>query len=286
MNTEFPLITAFHQKHIESKRKANLNRGEVILILRSDNDGSKVRLVLQPTIQQNWTIAQIVKQRPPLGWIDVFSESWQAICDTSDRIEEERSTKGDFYPLKQNIFRVFELCPLNKVRVVILGQDPYHSNDHDGQPTAQGMSFSVRRGVNIPSSLKNIYKVLAKTVEGFKMPAHGDLSSWVYQGVFLFNTDLTVLPHKAKSHHNYWVSFTNKVIKSIVNANPNVIFLLWGREAQKKKEIIGERGTILETSHPSGFSARYGFNESDHFNQVNQKLADLKQPLINWQIPL
>nr|QBK90887.1 MAG: uracil-DNA glycosylase [Pithovirus LCPAC201] len=277
----FPLIKAYHQKHIESIRKVDLNRGEEVDSFLS-SDGQEIKIICQPTIEPHWNIRQIVQNSPPLGWLEVFEDAWTAISIVSDRIGGEGN---EFYPLRENIFKVFELCPLNRVRVVIMGQDPYHSTDHQGLPSAQGMSFSVKKGVNIPSSLQNIFKVLVKTVKGFTIPPHGDLTNWVRQGVFLLNADLTVLPHKAKSHHTYWISFINIVLKAIINANPNVIFLLWGREAQKTKDIIGDRSGIFETSHPSGYSARYGFNDCDHFNQVNQKLEELKQPLIDWRIP-
>jgi uracil-DNA glycosylase len=281
----FPLIEAYHQHNIQDAKKLKINPGKIVGD-SSEKNGSQIKLIIQPEIEETWTIRQIVENRIPLGWVNVFKDAWPSLCDVSDRIENETKTNGDYYPAKKNLFRVFELCPLSGVKVVILGQDPYHSVDHDGQPIAQGMSFSVRRGVTVPPSLKNIYKNLARTIPGFIIPSHGDLTHWVNQGVFLLNTDLTVLPHKALSHHNYWVGFINKVINAIVDTNPNVIFLLWGREAQKAKEMIGESRTIFETSHPSGFSARYGFDSCDHFNQVNQRLIELKQNTIDWQIPL
>ncbi len=277
----FPLIEAYHQKHIESTRKANLNRGKQVDSFLGSN-GQEIKIICQPSIKPNWNICQIVQNSAPLGWLDVFEDSWTAIRTISDRLERE---DNEFYPLRKDIFKVFDLCPLDQVKVVIMGQDPYHSTDHQGSPVAQGMSFSVKKGVTIPSSLQNIFKVLTKTVEGFIRPSHGDLTHWVRQGVFLLNADLTVLPHKAKSHHKYWISFINKVLKAIIETNPHVIFLLWGKEAQKTKDIIGDRDGIFETSHPSGYSARYGFNDCDHFNQVNQKLEKRKQTPIDWRIP-
>lgn len=277
----FPLVEAYHKKHVESGRKANLNRGKKVNSYLSSG-GQEIKFICRPSIKPNWTISQIVQNSAPLGWIDVFEDAWVSIRTISNRIEREGN---EFYPLRKDIFKVFELCPLNRVKVVIMGQDPYHSTDHQGLPVAQGMSFSVKKGITIPSSLRNIFKVLAKTVDGFMMPYHGDLTYWVKQGVFMLNMDLTVLPHTAKSHYTYWMSFLNVVVKAIINVNPNVIFLLWGKEAQKTKDIIGDRSGIFETSHPSGYSARYGFNDCDHFNQVNQKLKELKQTPIDWQIP-
>ena len=215
----FPLIEAYHRKHIESTRKANLNRGKQVDSFLGSN-GQEIKIICQPSIKPNWNICQIVQNSAPLGWLDVFEDSWTAIRTISDRLERE---DNEFYPLRKDIFKVFDLCPLDQVKVVIMGQDPYHSTDHQGSPVAQGMSFSVKKGVTIPSSLQNIFKVLTKTVEGFIRPSHGDLNHWVRQGVFLLNADLTVLPHKAKSHHKYWISFINKVLKAIIETNQHVL---------------------------------------------------------------
>ena len=241
-------------------------------------------LVIRPPIQEDWTIAQIVINQSPLGWLEVFKSAWPELDHISQKLARDVQVNGQFYPLKDNIFRVFELCPLNQVKIVIFGQDPYHSCGADGLPTAQGLAFSVHRTAQIPSSLNNIYKMLSKTVTGFGQPTHGDLISWAVQGVFLLNTSLTVLPGRPNSHKGYWLGLINKVIKAIVASNPNVIFLLWGNEAKKMRRIIGERGHILETSHPSGLSARYGFNDCDHFNQANQILIKLGSKPIDWQI--
>ena len=177
----FPLVEAYHKKHVESGRKANLNRGKKVNSYLSSG-GQEIKFICRPSIKHNWTISQIVQNSAPLGWIDVFEDAWEAIRTISDRIEREGN---EFYPLRKDIFKVFELCPLNRVKVVIIGQDPYHGIDHQGLPQAQGMSFSVKKGVTIPSSLQNIFKVLTKTVDVFMMPYHGDLTYCVKKGVFM-----------------------------------------------------------------------------------------------------
>ncbi len=296
---KFPLITTFHRLHINSGRIPHFKKRKIT------PSGGKFCLVMNEPTRQNMTISEIVINNCPAGWENVFKQAWAEISDISQTMErleathrqvvaEEERKHGyvepirhvPFFPLKRDIFKVFELCPLRNVKVVIFGQDPYHSIDknYDRRPTAQGMSFSVRKEATVPSSLRNIYKVLTKTIPGFVTPNHGDLTHWVKQGVFLLNTSLTVAPHQANSHRGRWMGLINKVIKGMISFNPNIIYLLWGKEAQKMRKIIGSGGHILETSHPSGLGAKYGFYDSNHFNEVNQRLRELEQTPIDWQI--
>jgi len=185
-----------------------------------------------------------------------------------------------FPPVKQ-VFRCFELCPRDKLKVVLLGQDPYHDN---GQ--AEGLCFSVSKGIPLPSSLKNMFKEATDDV-GFRPPRHGSLIHWATQGVLLLNTALTVEAHKANSHSKFgWHAFTDAVIKSISKNETGVVFVLWGKEAQKKKLLIDQtKHKIIESAHPSGLSASRGFFGSKPFSKVNQCLRSVGKDPIDWQIP-
>jgi len=164
---------------------------------------------------------------------------------------------------------------------VILGQDPYHDN---GQ--AEGLCFSVARGIDLPSSLKNMYKE-AKSDVGFASPGHGSLVHWAMQGVLLINTALTVQAHKANSHSKFgWHEFTDAVIKAISKHHSGVVFILWGKEAQKKSSFIDQsKHKIIQSAHPSGLSASRGFFGSKPFSKTNALLQKMSREPINWQIP-
>lgn len=196
------------------------------------------------------------------------------------RVDEARAASVVFPP-EPDVFNAFALTPLNKVRVVILGQDPYH-----GPGQAHGLSFSVKKGVKLPPSLKNICKELETDIEGFSMPSDGDLTSWAEQGVLLLNTVLTVEQGKAHSHAKFgWEPFTDHVIAAINEHTSNVVFLLWGSHAQKKgANIDKQRHLVLEAPHPSPLSAYKGFFGCQHFSQTNAWLRKHGQPAINWQI--
>jgi uracil-DNA glycosylase len=247
----------------------------------------KVQLnIIQPSdiIDNSWTPIKIARIRAPIGWKDVFASADDEIADVSEIIENDKKVNGRFYPDCKNLFKAFELTPLNTVKVVILGQDPYHGCNSDGTPQAQGMSFSVKKGTKIPSSLVNIFKEIKNTVTGFETPSHGDLTGWARQGVLLLNTCLTVRPASPGCHKEIWLGFIKKVINAIIDTNPNCIFVLWGRKAQKVRKMLGERATVLEAAHPSGFSAHRGFFGCNHFNQINTLLSESGQRQINWNL--
>ncbi len=235
-------------------------------------------------IDNSWSIIDVVRRRAPIGWRCVFKDADNELEDISDIIENDKKIHGQYFPDTKNLFKAFEMTPLNQVKVVITGQDPYHGINHDGTPQAQGMSFSVKRGTKIPSSLVNIFKEIKNTTEGFRVPSHGDLSRWARQGVLLLNSCLTVRPGNPGSHKELWYSFIKKVINAILNTNPNCIFIMWGRQAQKIKKMLGERATILEAAHPSGRSAFQGFFGCNHFNMVNQLLMEKGIRPIDWNI--
>lgn len=243
--------------------------------------------VMTQTVDQTWSIARIANESPPITWGDVFKDAVHELKDVSDILDEQEKMYGQYYPLKKDIFAAFHNTPLNTVKVVIIGQDPYHQVFNMGgvnYPRAVGLSFSVRREDSIPSSLNNIYTELANTVRGFTMPTHGDLREWARQGVLLLNTCLTVRQGQAGSHGEIWLGFIRRVLRAIAIANPYCIFLLWGREAQKIEPMLGERSEILRAAHPSGLSARRGFFGCNHFNAVNDILIKQGKSAINWRI--
>ncbi|MGS2719111.1 uracil-DNA glycosylase [Paraglaciecola aestuariivivens] len=199
----------------------------------------------------------------------------------TERVEQERAAGKSIFPAEQDVFNAFDITPLEQVKVVILGQDPYH-----GPNQAHGLCFSVLPGVKTPPSLKNIYKELAQDIEGFVIPQDGCLTQWAEQGVFLLNTVLTVEQGKAHSHAKLgWETFTDAVIAKINQDCQGVVFLLWGSHAQKKGAAI-DRSThhILSAPHPSPLSAHRGFLGCQHFSKTNQLLKQQGKQPIQWQI--
>lgn len=185
------------------------------------------------------------------------------------------------YPPEDDVFSAFTVTPLDQVKVVILGQDPYHGPDQ-----AHGLSFSVKPGVKTPPSLANMYKELATDIDGFTIPDHGYLQSWAEQGVLLLNTVLTVEQGNAHSHAKIgWETFTDKVIEHIDQECEGVIFLLWGAHAQKKgKKINTQKHHVLKSAHPSPLSAYRGFFGCQHFSQTNTLLQAMNKTPITWQV--
>ena len=185
------------------------------------------------------------------------------------------------YPPLEDLFTAFRLCPPEEARVLILGQDPYHKA---GQ--AHGLSFSVRPGVPVPPSLRNVYKELRQDL-GVEPPPNGDLTGWAAQGVLLLNAVLTVREAKPGSHANKgWEHFTDAAITALNELENRVVFVLWGGYARKKAELIDrERHTIIESAHPSPLSARNGFFGSRPFSKINAALRAAKKPEIDWQLP-
>lgn len=187
------------------------------------------------------------------------------------------------FPPAELIFNAFGKTPFNTVKVVVLGQDPYHKI---GQ--AKGLAFSVPKGIAIPPSLRNIYKALKNDIEDFQIPLHGDLSFWAEQGVLLLNTTLTVRENQAGSHQKHgWERFTDKVIQLLSDKQEPIVFLLWGNPAKEKIRLIdASKHCILKTVHPSPLSAHRGFLTCKHFSLTNEFLMKQEKAPINWQIPL
>ena len=188
----------------------------------------------------------------------------------------------DIYPPRGSWFKAFEYSSFTSSRVIILGQDPYH-----GEGQAEGLSFSVPKGITIPPSLRNIYKELNSDEVDFSQPEHGNLVSWAQQGVLLLNSVLTVEKNSPAAHANHgWEIFTDHVIRVLNDNKQHLVFILWGAYANKKSELIdSDRHLILSSAHPSPFSAHKGFFGCKHFSQANEYLLSTKQQPISWSIP-
>ncbi|WP_075602246.1 uracil-DNA glycosylase [Saccharicrinis aurantiacus] len=189
----------------------------------------------------------------------------------------------EIFPPRELIFEAFNLCPLDKTKVVILGQDPYHDVNQ-----AHGLCFSVNNGIKFPPSLRNIFKELDSDEEvDFRMPENGNLEQWAKQGVLLLNATLTVEAHKAGSHQKQgWETFTDAVIEKLAKEKENIVFILWGAYARKKVSLIDtNKHSILESPHPSPLSAHRGFFGNKHFSKTNNYLQSKGYAPIIWDLP-
>ena len=196
-------------------------------------------------------------------------------------LRNEKASGKLIYPEGKNIFNAMNTTHLDQVKVVILGQDPYH-----GPNQAHGLSFSVPKGIKTPPSLRNIYKEI-QTDLGSPIPTHGNLYSWAEQGVLLLNSVLTVEHSLAASHQKRgWEEFTDKIIRLINDNCQNIVFLLWGSYAQKKGQVINvQKHLVLSAPHPSPLSAHRGFLGCKHFSQSNHYLQQHNKEPIDWSIP-
>lgn len=217
------------------------------------------------------------------SWEDLLAEQKQQdyFKAALNRVAEDRAKGIEVFPPDTQIFDAFALTPPAKLKVVILGQDPYHGKDQ-----AHGLCFSVQKGNKIPPSLRNIYKELSDDINGFVIPEHGDLTAWATQGILLLNTVLTVQQGNANSHRKIgWEQFTDSVITTISTQLCDVIFVLWGAPAQKKLKLIDStKHFVLTAPHPSPLSAHRGFLGCKHFSQINQRLVALGHEPIDWTI--
>ncbi|WP_147802676.1 uracil-DNA glycosylase [Alkalicoccus halolimnae] len=222
---------------------------------------------------------------------EAFQNDWQDQVGaelTKEYFSELRSFLREEYkqhqvfPPKEDVMNAFHATAYEDTKVVLLGQDPYH-----GKGQAHGLSFSVRPGVKVPPSLVNIYKELHEDL-GYPIPRHGYLQNWAEQGVLMLNTVLTVRAGEPQSHQGKgWEQFTNEVIDRLNERERPVIFLLWGKPAQKKRERIDEEKHVIFTSpHPSPFSANRGFFGSRPFSKINEQLQVWGEEPINWQLPV
>lgn len=221
--------------------------------------------------------------------------SWQAIIGEELEkpymqalrkfLRQEKAAGKTIYPPSPLIFNAFNHTPFEQVRVVIIGQDPYHGQDDNGQPQAHGLSFSVPNNMALPPSLQNIYKEISADL-GVKMNKNGDLTPWAEQGVLLLNATLTVQQSLAGSHQNKgWEQFTDAAITALNKQRNGLVFVLWGSYAQKKGAFIDEKKhLVLKSVHPSPLSAHRGFFGNRQFSTINEYLISQGQAPINWQI--
>ncbi len=217
----------------------------------------------------------------PTDWKTILSKEIDSdyFAQLSEFVTKEYENEICFPPTKM-IFKAFEKCPFDNTKVVILGQDPYHG---DGQ--AHGLSFSVPMGIKFPPSLRNIFKELSSDLES-QVPFQGDLTDWTEQGVLLLNATLTVRKSTPGSHQKQgWEKFTDSVIKAISDEKESVVFILWGKFAEQKTELINEsKHFIISSAHPSPFSAHRGFLGSKPFSKTNEYLAEKGFEKIDWEL--
>jgi uracil-DNA glycosylase len=217
------------------------------------------------------------------SWLQVLENEFEKDYMKSLKmfLMAEKQNGSIVYPKNADIFNAFNRTPFDKVKVVILGQDPYH-----GSNQAHGLSFSVQKGIKPPPSLKNIYKELATDLDDFRPPAHGELTAWANQGVLLLNATLTVRAQEPGAHQGKgWEIFTDRVITELSRQKKGIVFLLWGKYAQDKSLLIdASRHTLLKAAHPSPFSAHRGFLGCRHFSMTNQKLQEQGMAPIDWHL--
>jgi len=218
------------------------------------------------------------------SWNEILKDELQApyFAELAAFLENERQGSGPSYPSQKSVFEAFKKTPFHKVKVVILGQDPYH-----GPGQAHGLSFSVPRGVPPPPSLRNIFKELSTDL-GIEIPSHGCLDAWAEQGVFMLNAILTVRQNSPLSHQKKgWERFTDVVVKRLLETEQPIVFLLWGKYAQDKCMHFGihsQHHLLLSTVHPSPLSAYRGFLGCRHFSQANKFLEKNGMQPIDWQL--
>lgn len=250
---------------------------QYINVIKSEETSQKeiVNEILEKPEVVNWLFDSI-----PAGWKNVLLPCREKLLQISQTLDTK-----EFLPSRENIWRALELTPVESIKVVILGQDPYPTTGN-----SMGLAFSVLPDVRpIPASLKNIYKELVTDI-GFTLPNHGNLEEWAGQGILLLNTVLTVKPGAPQSHSKIgWEEVTDQIIRSIAAVSQNVIFVLWGKSAQVKKKLLGlyldkNKHRVFESAHPSPLSATKGFFGSKPFSTINTWLKEMGKEPINWQI--
>ncbi|KAF9985864.1 hypothetical protein BGZ65_009596 [Modicella reniformis] len=269
---------------------------------RVEADNSASGTVESTTQGTDSTTSVVLKARPDIlkGLSDEKKELLQLEQDTMDAtwlralqseftkpyfievkkfLKQEEVNGQKIFPPKPDIYSWSRFTPLPTVRVVILGQDPYH-----GDNQAHGLCFSVKKPVRPPPSLHNMFKLLATDIPGFKTPDHGYLESWARQGVLMVNSAMTVHAHQANSHKGKgWEKLLDAVVKTISDQRRNVVFLLWGKDAQSRGTLVDKKKhLVLQSVHPSPLSVHRGFFDCQHFSKANKYLKDNGQQVINW----
>lgn len=224
-----------------------------------------------------------MKVHLPLSWENALgAERQQPYFRRLEQFVDAERAKHEIFPPEEEVFSAFSLAPLDTVKVLLLGQDPYHDNNQ-----AHGLCFSVTPGIAVPPSLANVYKELETDIPGFRRPPHGYLASWAGQGMLMLNAVLSVRAHSPNSHKGRgWEQFTDAAIRAVNAKTDHVAFVLWGHYARKKVNLIdARRHTVIEGAHPSPLSRRR-FLGSKPFSSVNAALAAHGQSLIDWQVPM
>jgi uracil-DNA glycosylase len=242
------------------------------------------KVVIRRCPQPTWTILDMAAECPPIGWQKLFASSVVELRQISDLIEaRKKSLCVRIVPSVPNVFKAFELTPLDNVRVIFIGMDPYQTLRYDGKPRAQGLSFSIKRDDDITPSLRNMFKALKYNYPDYRIPFHGDLTAWAKQGVLLLNASLTTDVDKSGAHGQIWFPFLKCVIEAIKKVNPNFITVLLGRDAQKLESFIGGKDThTLSGPHPA---ARGGeFLKCPIFRNVNYLLKQDGFSEIDWSL--
>lgn len=244
-------------------------------------------LTSQPATHSSWLADLITNPEWRAFLQPITAPSWRGgEFQRIERYLDQEKAKGKIVlPPAAQIFNAFNGCPFTELKVVLLGQDPYHNLNQ-----AHGLCFSVLPGVPLPPSLKNMYKELTTDVAGFQAPTHGYLQSWSEQGMLMLNATLTVEAHNANSHSKTsgWTHFTDAVIARLSAHHPNrLVFLLWGNYAQQKKKLIdSRRHVVIESVHPSPLSARHGWFGCKCFSACNTALREMGHTPMYWQLPL
>jgi len=227
------------------------------------------------------------KKGIPLGWEHLFRESNNEFAKIDFQLGTQQRLGKTIFPLIDQVFYAFEMCPLEKVRVVIIGQDPYPSLAKNGRPQAMGMSFSCQG--EIPRSALNIFKMIQRSYPNFRIPATADFTPWAEQGVLLLNATLTVNANEPNSHQGWWDGFIHRVLQELNKLDRKVVYLLWGGFAQKmESKIPYEHAIILNAPHPVARNFKdsdpNGFVSCGHFGKVNQFLREWGEPEIDWTL--
>ncbi|MFN3916956.1 MAG: uracil-DNA glycosylase [Flavobacteriales bacterium] len=226
-------------------------------------------------------MSSLINPKIDSSWLKKLENEFSSdyFTELKNTLVNERRTYTIFPPGNE-IFRAFDCTPFEKVKAIIIGQDPYH-----GKGQANGLCFAVKKDIKLPPSLKNIYKELEDDI-GIKPTTHGDLTAWALSGVLMLNAVLTVRESSPGSHQNIgWERFTDSIIRKLSNEKENLVFILWGKFAQAKESLIDEKKhLILKAAHPSPFSAHNGFFGCKHFSKTNSFLKEKNIEPINWQI--
>jgi uracil-DNA glycosylase len=222
---------------------------------------------------------EVIRKTPLGDWSPLFEEEKDTLENISEILEKNEQEYGPLCPSRELIFEAFRRTPLRKVKVVLIGQDPYHKPG-----AATGMSFSCWRDAPIQPSLKTVYKELENEFEDFVAPDHGDLSEWAKRGVLLLNSRLTVHEGMPKKHNRIWIGFTQQVVEYIKHKRPNVIFMVWGKEAMTDLKDVLDGANVLTAAHPSPVNTRGGFLGCDHFYKTNVFLEKAGMGPIDWTL--